>query len=49
MVRCHPEESLAAVTCSGRLSLTIEYSEEAVDTATMTAIRDTLRDLLLKE
>lgn len=40
---------LAAVTCSGRLSLTIEYAEEAVDTVTMTAVRDTLQDILLKE
>jgi NRPS condensation-like uncharacterized protein len=38
---------LGAVTCSGKLSLIVEYAEEAVDTATMEKIKDKAMDFLL--
>jgi len=38
---------LGAVTCSGKLSLIVEYAEEAVDTATMEKIKDEAIGLLL--
>jgi hypothetical protein len=38
---------LGAVTCSGKLSLLIEYAEQAVDTATMERVRDKAISLLL--
>jgi NRPS condensation-like uncharacterized protein len=37
---------LGAVTCSGKLSLLLEYAEQAVDTATMEQVRDRAMDLL---
>ena len=40
---------LGAVTCSGKLSLVIEYAEEAVDTATMERIKDQAMEFLLNE
>jgi hypothetical protein len=40
---------LGAVTCSGKLSLVLEYAEEAVDTNTMRAVRDEALGLLLDE
>jgi NRPS condensation-like uncharacterized protein len=38
---------LGAVTCSGKLSLVVEYAEEAVDTVTMKKIKDKALDYLL--
>jgi len=38
---------VGAVTCSGKLSLIVEYAEEAVDTAIMEKIKDKALDLLL--
>jgi NRPS condensation-like uncharacterized protein len=40
---------LGAVTCSDKLSLVVEYSEEAVDTRTMEKIKDKAMEFLLKE
>ncbi len=40
---------LGAVTCSGKLSLVIEYAEEAVDTSTMEKIKDQAMKFLLNE
>ena len=40
---------LGAVTCVGKLSLVMEYAEEAVDTPTMETIRDTAMKILLTE
>jgi hypothetical protein len=40
---------LGAVTCSGKLSLIVEYAEEAVDTSTMERIRDKAMEYLLNE
>jgi NRPS condensation-like uncharacterized protein len=37
---------LGAVTCSGKLSLVVEYAEEAVDTNTMASIKDEALGLL---
>jgi hypothetical protein len=31
---------LGAVTCSGKLSLVVEYAEQSVDTGTMMRIKD---------
>jgi NRPS condensation-like uncharacterized protein len=39
---------LGAVTCSGKLSLVVEYAEEAVDTATMEKIKDKAMEFLLE-
>ena len=39
---------LGAVTCSGKLSLVVEYAEEAVDTSTMEKIKDKAMGLLLQ-
>jgi hypothetical protein len=39
---------LGAVTCAGKLSLVIEYAEEAVDTETMKKIKSKAIELLLK-
>ena len=36
----HVNMVVGAVTCSGKLSLVIEYAEEAVDSQTMAAVRD---------
>ena len=38
---------LGAVTCSGKLSLLLEYAEQAVDTSTMEQVRDRAMALLL--
>ena len=38
---------LGAVTCAGKLSLVVEYAEEAVDTRTVEKIRDKAMDYLL--
>jgi NRPS condensation-like uncharacterized protein len=40
---------LGAVTCAGKLSLVLEYAEEAVDTRTMEAVKDQALEFLLKE
>jgi hypothetical protein len=45
----HVNLVLGAVTCSGKLSLVIEYAEEAVDTGTMGKIKDKATDFLLNE
>ena len=39
---------VGAVTCSGKLSLIVEYAEEAVDTATMEKIKDKALEFLLR-
>ena len=36
----HVNLVLGAVTCSGKLSLVVEYAEEAVETQTMEKIKD---------
>jgi len=38
---------LGAVTCAGKLSLAIEYAEEAVDTAMMKQVKAKALDFLL--
>jgi len=40
---------LGAVTCAGKLSLIIEYAEQAVDTRTMGKIKDKAMEFLLDE
>jgi hypothetical protein len=40
---------LGAVTCSGKLSLVLEYAEEAVDTQTMRKVKDGAMEFLLGE
>jgi hypothetical protein len=40
---------LGAVTCSGKLSLVVEYAEEAVDTSTMEKIKDKAMEFLLHD
>jgi NRPS condensation-like uncharacterized protein len=40
---------LGAVTCSGKLSLVVEYAEEAVDTGTMEKTKDKALEFLLLE
>ena len=40
---------LGAVTCAGKLSLIVEYDESAVDTDTMTQIKDKAMEFLLQE
>ncbi len=40
---------LGAVTCSGKLSLVVEYAEEAVDTGTVENTRDKALEFLLLE
>ena len=37
---------LGAVTCSGKLSLVVEYAEETVDTRTMEKIKDKALEFL---
>ena len=39
---------LGGVTCSGKLSLIVEYAEEAVDTATVEKIKDKAMEFLLQ-
>jgi NRPS condensation-like uncharacterized protein len=43
----HVNLVLGAVTCSGKLSLVVEYAAEAVDPATMEKIKDKAMDFLL--
>ena len=38
---------LGAVTCSGKLSLLVEYEERTVDTETMTKIKEKAMEFLL--
>ena len=45
----HVNLVLGAVTCSGKLSLVVEYAEEAVGTQTMEEIKDKALELLLHE
>jgi NRPS condensation-like uncharacterized protein len=45
----HVNLVLGAVTCSGKLSLVVEYAEEAVDTQTMEKIKDKAMEFLLHE
>jgi NRPS condensation-like uncharacterized protein len=45
----HVNLVLGAVTCSGKLSLVVEYAEEAVDTQTMETIKDKAMEFLLHE
>jgi len=40
---------LGAVTCAGKLSLVLEYAEEAIDTGTMEEVRDQAMEFLLNE
>ncbi len=40
---------LGAVTCSGKLSLVIEYAEERIDTKTVEKIRDQALELLYSD
>jgi hypothetical protein len=40
---------LGAVTCCGKLSLVVEYAEEAVDTATMQQIKDKAMEYLFEK
>jgi hypothetical protein len=40
---------LGAVTCAGKLSLVVEYAEEAVDTGTMERIKDKAMEYLLHQ
>jgi hypothetical protein len=40
---------VGAVTCSGKLSLVLEYSEKNVDTRTMGKIKDKAMEFLLNE
>jgi len=40
---------LGAVTCAGKLSLVVEYAEEAVDTRTMEKMKGQALEFLLKE
>ena len=43
----HVDMVIGAVTCAGKLSLVVEYAEEAVDTGTMERIKDKAMDYLL--
>ena len=45
----HVNMVIGAVTCSGKLSLVVEYAEEAVDTTTMEKIKDKAMEYLLQE
>ena len=45
----HVDMVIGAVTCSGKLSLIVEYAEEAVDTSTMERIKDRAMEYLLNE
>ena len=44
----HVDMVIGAVTCAGKLSLVVEYAEEAVDTTTMKKIKAKAMELLLK-
>ena len=43
----HVNMVIGAVTCSGKLSLVLEYAEQSVDTATMEKIKDKAMEFLL--
>ena len=43
----HVDMVIGAVTCSGKLSLVVEYAEEAIDIATMKSITDKAMEYLL--
>ncbi len=43
----HVDMVIGVVTCAGKLSLVVEYAEQAVDTATMKIIKDKAMGLLL--
>lgn len=45
----HVDMITGAVTCSGKLSLMIEFTEEAVDIATMKKVQKKAVELLLKK
>ena len=45
----HVNLVLGAVTCSGKLSLVVEYAEEAVDAQTMEKIKNRAMECLLHE
>ena len=45
----HVNMVVGAVTCSGKLSLIVEYAEEAVDTGTMEKIKDKAMEYSLSE
>jgi NRPS condensation-like uncharacterized protein len=45
----HVDMVIGAVTCGGKLSLVVEYAEEAVDTETMKKIKDKAIQYLLDE
>jgi NRPS condensation-like uncharacterized protein len=45
----HVNMVVGAVTCAGKLSLIVEYAEEAVDTGTMEKIKDKAMEFLLGE
>jgi hypothetical protein len=45
----HVNLVLGAVTCSGKMSLVVEYAPEAVDTVTMEKIKDKAMEYLLHE
>ena len=45
----HVDMVVGAVTCAGKLSLLMEYADEAVDAATMARIKDKALALLLGE
>ena len=45
----HVNMVIGAVTCSGKVSLVVEYAEEAVDTSTMEIIKDKAMESLLGE
>ena len=42
----HVDMVIGAVTCAGKLSLVIEYAEEAIDTATIVKIKNEAMRLL---
>lgn len=45
----HVDMVIGAVTCAGKLSLVVEYAEEAIATATMVKIKDKALEFLLKD
>ena len=40
---------LGAVTCAGKLSLVVEYAEQAIDTETMRRVKDRAIEFLLSD
>jgi hypothetical protein len=45
----HVDMVLGVVTCAGKLSLVVEYAEQAVDTQTMGKIKDKAKVFMLNE